>query len=95
MYTIEISTYDGDYQIREDELSSVTDEQLRLLRLSRAELHRLFAEGVRLMKERNIQPGDRIRPCADETLDGEWVVNLVKYSALSDPLMNIPPAGKG
>jgi len=37
---------------------------------------------------------DRLRPCADETADGEWIVTLVRYSALSDPLMQGRAQGK-
>ena len=62
-----------------------------LFRISRPELHRVFAEGVELM--RTVQPGARVRPCAFETLDGRWLVHLVRYSALSDPLMTAPAAG--
>ena len=93
MLTIDISTAEGPIEIREDDLPSLTDEELRMLRISRADLHRVFAEGARLMQENNIQPRDRIRPCADETLDGKWEVRLVKYS-LSDPLLDARPAGK-
>ena len=57
----------------------------------RQELHRVFVEGVELM--RSVQPGARVRPSAFETLEGRWLVHLVRYSALSDPLMTAPAAG--
>jgi hypothetical protein len=53
-----------------------------------SELHRCFAEGVRLM------PGARVRPVADEMLDGKWFVRIVHYSPLGDPLMQGPAKGK-
>jgi len=31
--------------------------------------------------------GDSDRACAYETYDGKWEVRIVRYSALSDPLM--------
>jgi hypothetical protein len=37
------------------------------------------------MKE--TQPGDRVRPCACQRLDGKWEVLLVRYSQYTDPLM--------
>jgi hypothetical protein len=30
---------------------------------------------------------DRVRPCADQALDGKWEVILERYSPISDPLM--------
>jgi len=88
---LEISCNDGGYTIFAEELDLLTDKQLRKLHISRAELKRCFAEGVALMRERGITERDRVRPCADETLNGEWVVNLVKYSPLADPLMRAHP----
>jgi hypothetical protein len=79
--------------ICEDELPSITDAELRLLRISREELARVFAEGVELMWEHDVQPRDRARPVAAETLDGKWEVRLVRYSELTDPLMDEPSAG--
>ena len=51
----------------------------------------MFVEGVELM--RSVQPCARVRPSAFETLEGRWLVHLVRYSALSDPLMTAPAAG--
>jgi hypothetical protein len=90
---LEVSTDIGGIAVAEDDLQSITDAELKGLRMSRAELHRLFALGMELMKSR--KPGERVRPCADQRLDGEWEVRIVHYSQFSDPLMHEPPAGKG
>jgi hypothetical protein len=60
--------------------------------MSRADLQRCFAEGVKLME--GTTERDRVRPCADETADDEWIVTLVHYSALSDPFMQDRAQGK-
>ena len=91
MIELEIETEDGTIAIDEAALASITDAELRLFRISRQELHRVFVEGVELM--RSVRPGARVRPCAFETLDGRWLVHLVRYSPLSDPLMTAPAAG--
>ena len=90
---LEVSTdYGYSVAIHENDLTSLIDEQLKLLRISRAELRRCFADGVKLMQGKT--ESDRVRPCADETADGEWIVTLVHYSALSDPLMQDRAQGK-
>src|SRR5437870_2408144 len=66
------------------ELASMTENDLKMLGISREVLHRCFAEGVRMMKAQNITPGGRIRPVAVETSNGEWRVILVQYSPHSD-----------
>ena len=91
MIELELETEDGTIAIDEAVLASITDADLRLFRISRQELHRVFVEGVELM--RSVQPGARVRPSAFETLDGRWLVHLVRWSALSDPLMTAPAAG--
>jgi hypothetical protein len=88
---LQIATEDGDIEIREDELASITNAELADLRLSREQLHQLFAEGVELMRSR--KPGDRVRPVAMEISDGDWFVDLVRYSPLRDPLMQGPLKG--
>jgi hypothetical protein len=85
---IQIGTDRGDVTI--DDPTKVTDAQLRRLHISRAELLRCWAEGMALMK--GVKPGDRCGPVADETLDGKWVVHLVRHSPLSDPLLHGPVA---
>jgi len=86
MNTLEISTEEyGTIEIHENELASITEAHLEMLRMSREQLHRCFEEGKRLMKEKKLKPGDRVRPCADE-LDGRWQVFLVGHSTISDPL---------
>ena len=82
---LEVSSDRGDsIAIQADDLTLLTDAELKTLRMSRADLQRCFAEGVKLME--GTTEHDRVRPCADETADGEWIVTLVQYSALSDPL---------
>jgi hypothetical protein len=99
MNTLHIATADGDVEIREDKLASVTDAELALMEISRDDLHRCFAEGVELMQ--GMTPSDRVRPLAYYTYgngwryrDSEptvsaagWVVVLCGYSAKTDPLM--------
>jgi hypothetical protein len=75
--TLYIGTDHGDVRIREDELASIGNADLKMLRISRADLHRCFAEGVVLMQRKN--PAD-VRPVASEMLDGKWIVVLVRYS---------------
>jgi hypothetical protein len=91
MLVLDIATEDGDVGIREDEIATITDADLKKLRISRGDLMRVFAEGTVLM--RGVTPSDRVRPCAHETLDGRWEVVLVEYSEYNDPLMQGPPAG--
>jgi hypothetical protein len=76
---LHLSTDDGDVEIHEHELARITDAELERFRISRDDLYRCFAEGLRLMEEDEIKPGDRVRPVADETVDGRWEVHLVRY----------------
>ena len=78
-----LATDYGDVEIREDDLSSITDAELERLRITRAELNRAFAEGAELMKSRS----DSVRPVAHKTFDGTWRVDLFHYSPITDPLM--------
>jgi hypothetical protein len=83
---LEVSTdYGYSVAIHENDLTSLIDEQLKLLRISRAELRRCFAEGVKLMQGKT--ESDRVRPCADEIRDGKWNVNLVQYSKRGGPVL--------
>jgi hypothetical protein len=88
MLTVDIATEDGDIGIREDELATITDDELKRLRISRDDLVRVFAKATVLM--RGVTPSDRVRPCAHETWDGTWEVLLIKYSPHNDPLMKDP-----
>src|SRR5262245_26739921 len=74
-----VPTAYGAVEIGEDELRTLTDKGLAKLRISREELHRCFAEGVKLMKRRSGSD----RPIAAKTFDGEWQVHIIQ----SDPLM--------
>jgi len=82
-----LATDYGDVEIREDDLSSITEAELKKLRITRGELNRAFAEGVRLMKSRS----DSVRPVAHKTFDGTWRVDLFRYSPTSDPLKQRKP----
>ena len=90
---LEVSSDRGDsIAIQANDLTLLTDAELMTLRMSRADLQRCFAEGVKLME--GTTEHDRVRPCADETADGEWIVTLVHHSALSDPLKQDRAQGK-
>ena len=94
MNILHLAIDEDDLEIHEDELESITNAGLKKLDISREELHRVFAEGVKLMRSRNVKPSDRVRPCAHQTLDGKWEVVLVRYSPLSDSLMQGPIEGR-
>ena len=93
MRTLTLGHKDGDIYIREDELPTITDEQLQWVGITREDLHRCFAEGAKLME--GVKPGERVRPVADQHLDGTWEVLLVGYSPNTDPLMHGPNIGLG
>jgi len=78
-----LATDYGDIEIRENDLSSLTDAELMKFRITRSELYRAFAEGAELMKSRS----DRVRPVAHKTFDGTWRVDLFRYSPITDLLM--------
>jgi hypothetical protein len=78
-FKLSVFTLYGNVEIVEDE-PTLTNKELAKLRISREELRRCFAEGVKLMEGR----GDSERACAYETYDGKWEVRIV--SALSDPV---------
>jgi hypothetical protein len=77
---LDLDTENGDIEIREDELPTITEAELIELGISRETLRDCFAEGVRLMQSINAW----VRPCAAPRLDGEWEVRLVRNSELSD-----------
>jgi hypothetical protein len=93
MSSLTIATPAGaDIEIQQHELATITDEKLHnLLGMSRADLHRCFTEGMELM--RGVEPGRRVRPIAEQTLDGTWFVHLVGYLPHTDPLMGGPAKG--
>jgi hypothetical protein len=80
-----VSTAYGDVMIEEDKLPTLTDKDFAKLRISREELLRCFAEGVKRME--GFTDSDRVRAVAHQTYDGKWEVYIVEYSPLSDPLM--------
>jgi hypothetical protein len=85
MNFLDLGIEDGDLTITEADLPNITNGELRKWGISRKNLLRCFAEGVELM--RGVKPGRRCRPVAEQMHRGEWVVLIVGYSALSDPLM--------
>jgi hypothetical protein len=66
-HTISIPHERGDTEITDTELATISDADLKWLKISCDELHRVFPEGQRLMAEREITEADRSRPVADET----------------------------
>ena len=82
---IELGTDYGVVLIHEKELPWITEEELEGFRISRKDLRRVFTEAAILMKGHTAR--DRVRRCADQALDGKWEVILVRYSPISDPLM--------
>ena len=85
-FLLEVNTdYGRRRAIQEHDLTSLPDAELKELRISRAELRRCFAEGVKLMQGKT--ESDRVRPCADESRDGKWNVNLVQYSKRGGPVL--------
>lgn len=85
--SITLGHENGDIEITEDQLATISDADLKFLKLSRDDLHPVFAEGQRLMMKHKVVEADRKRPIAERTLDGLWLVGLARYSSLSDPLM--------
>jgi hypothetical protein len=90
-----LGTEHGDLEIREDDLSSVTDKELKKLRISREELRRCFAEAMEMMRGATQGDWARHRPTCEETLDGKWVVSgPIGYSQFSHPLMQGKSGGR-
>ena len=76
-----LGTEEGDVEIGEEELSLVTATELKKWGITRAELHRCFAEAMELMKGATQKDWARHRPVCEKTLDGKWeVVGTVRYS---------------
>ena len=73
---LELDTENGDIEVREDELPTITDAELIEVGISRETLHDCFVEGVRLMQSINV--GARVRLYAAPRFDGEWEVRLVR-----------------
>jgi hypothetical protein len=82
---IELVTQRGAVLISEDDV--VTNAQLKQFRLSRKEMHEIFARGARLMEGKTASEG--VRPVAAENSDGTWDVRLVQDSPRSDPFSRI------
>ena len=80
---IDLATDRGDVTIQEHELLTITDDDLAMLGISREDLLRCFEEGRQLMRGKTA--ADRVRPIAERTLDGRWVVHLMRYSGRATP----------
>ena len=76
-----MSTGAGDIAIQEHEVSTITAAELCQLRISRADLRRLFAEAAKLLQR--TKPRGSARPVATRALDGHWEVH-------TDPIMKQP-----
>ena len=81
MAMLVVSTDAGDIAIQEHEISTITAAELCRLRISRADLRRLFAEAAKLLQ--GIKPRDRALLVAIRALDGHWEVH-------TDPTMKQP-----
>ncbi len=77
-FKLSVFTLYGIVEVGEDELPTLTNKEIAKLRISREELRRCFAEGMKLMEGR----GERDRACAYETYDGEMGSS---YCKISDP----------
>ena len=73
MAMLVVSTDAGDIAIQEHEISTITAAELCQLRISRADLRRLFAEAAKLLQ--GIKPRDRALLVAIRALDGHWEVH--------------------
>jgi hypothetical protein len=92
MNLLHLATDDGDVIICEDDLSSITDADLRKFRISRDELHRVFAEGLQTDAPQDV--GGSCPPVCIGDLGGHWEVRLVRHSSATDPVQRGRPAGK-
>ena len=69
-----IATEDGDVEIREEDLSVITDAELRMLRISREELRRCFGEAMEMMRGATQADWVQARPVA-VPLNRKWEVH--------------------
>ena len=73
MAVLVVSTDAGDFAIQEHEILTITAAELCQLRISRADLRRLFAEAAKLLL--GIKPRDQARLVVTRALDGHWKVH--------------------
>ena len=71
-----IATEDGDVEIREEDLSVITDAELRMLRISREELRRCFGEAMEMMRGATQADWVQARPVA-VPLNRKWEVHAI------------------
>lgn len=82
MTILVVSTDGGDIAIQKHEMATISAAELCQLRLSRADLRRLFAEGAKGMQ--GIKPSDGARPVASRGLDGHWQVHTARAPETAD-----------
>ena len=66
---LNLGVADGDITITETDLPNITNAELRKWHISRRDPMRCFSEGVELMRGRS--PAERVRPVADQLLNGD------------------------
>jgi hypothetical protein len=97
MNILDVSTKSGDVTLTEPDLPYLTPALLKEagIEMTLHELGEAFALGVRLMQEHKPKPGERIRPVAEQELDGHWTVRLSRYSPQTDPALKGRAKGTG
>jgi hypothetical protein len=73
MAMLVVSTDAGDVAIQEHEIPTITAAELCQLRISRADLRRLFAEAAKLLLGNKLRGLARL--VATRALDGHWEVH--------------------
>ena len=76
MAVLVVSTDAGDFATQEHEISTITAAELCQLRISRADLRRLFAEPAKLLL--GTKPRDQARLVVTRCLDGHWKVHTAQ-----------------
>ena len=74
MLVVTIEAADDDVEVREDQLPMITEAQLEMLGMSRNTLAQVFKDAAELVKD--VRPGERVRPVAEELPDGTWKIFL-------------------
>ena len=74
MLIVTLGAADDDVELRDDQLTTITEAQLEMLGMSRDTLTLVFKDAAELMKD--VKPGERVRPVGKELPDGTWKVFL-------------------
>jgi hypothetical protein len=82
--------YPTPVEIREDEVASLTAAELRRLRITRKKMRLVFDRARELM--RDVRASDRLRVCADEMLNGDFLVVLLGSYRLRKGVTDFAPA---